>query len=237
MESAYIPKFYDGPIDGYIGSKTTIATQSFLLFNNLNPGPVDGYWGDQTAAAIQRFLQSKGYQVGPIDGNLRHGRVSTLAFQTFLRDEGIDPGPLDGSFGTATIAAWQRYLQTNKVTGEPTVNYKLLFSCSGGSSGHRTIKVKTGIREQQYVSQAFQQEISSSICLPVHEFIQGLDTKLAEQFAGSLTTDTFQESESEVHVNLDRPCYIYQMMVKVPTKFGVISINGCEVFSGVPIKK
>lgn len=73
--------FYNGPIDGELGSNSWRAIQQVLAIYYDYEGDIDGIPGTQTKKALQRFLNHGGYNAGKVDGIW--GRQSTNAWSDF----------------------------------------------------------------------------------------------------------------------------------------------------------
>ncbi|AFY69730.1 Peptidoglycan-binding domain 1 protein [Thalassoporum mexicanum PCC 7367] len=114
--------FYNGPIDGVIGSLTTDAIrraqQSYGLV-------VDGVAGSATIAALQNNNNNSGQnpnQPVPLPGG-----VTVAQLQSLLQQRGFYTGPIDGVVGSATtaaiISAQRTYgLPASGVADEATIN-------------------------------------------------------------------------------------------------------------------
>ncbi|MFE2645849.1 peptidoglycan-binding protein [Streptomyces nigra] len=73
--------FYDGPIDGLLGTESWIGIQMVLSLYHGYGGAIDGIPGTGTKKALQRFLNYNGYNAGPVDGIW--GSQSTNAWAAF----------------------------------------------------------------------------------------------------------------------------------------------------------
>jgi peptidoglycan hydrolase-like protein with peptidoglycan-binding domain len=73
--------FYDGPIDGALGTDSWIGIQRVLALYHRYEGDIDGIPGTETKKALQRFLNYEGYNAGTVDGIW--GPQSTNAWAAF----------------------------------------------------------------------------------------------------------------------------------------------------------
>ncbi|TAP26873.1 hypothetical protein EYR88_00440 [Arthrobacter sp. S41] len=101
--------------DGKFGKQSVEAAQILMSQIGLYERAIDGELGEYTWKALQEWLTGLGHYGRAIDG--KPGYYTYLALQQFLRKKGLYPASkwlLDGKFGPATIAAFQKYLNTQR---------------------------------------------------------------------------------------------------------------------------
>jgi len=125
---------------------------------------------------------------------------------------------------------------TSSLTGPPAFQLKLLFSCDGKSKGEKILKMKKGSKVAGHWSAAFQAEVKASIGATIKAFTGSLDASIAPQVESSADVDSYEYQEEELTIQLDHPMYIYQVQTTVSTGAGDISMNGAQIFSGVPLQ-
>lgn len=105
--------YKDLAVDGKLGKSTVTAVQILMSQIGLYERAIDGDDGTYTWMAVQEWLNGLGYYKRQIDGDA--GKHTIIAVQQFLAKKGaLDTKKwlIDGKFGSATIKAFQSYLNT-----------------------------------------------------------------------------------------------------------------------------
>ena len=127
-------------------------------------------------------------------------------------------------------------MQKNKVTGQPEISLKTVFSCEGGSNGTEDVKITIGSKIAEESSEEFQDELSAKIEGPLKGFTLDAEGKTSSTFKTSVSRKEYKEVVTTTTVQLDKPCYVYQIMVKVPTRHGVMNIPLHKHISSTPLR-
>merc|ERR550532_891758 len=184
------------------------------------------------------FLSRAGYFHSEIDSNF--GRISVRALQRFLQDHGEDPGPIDGDWGSLTSSALQRFLKYNKVEGEGKCTYHQDKFITGGSHGSDEVTITVGVSRDKSWSSRFESSLSShmeaSVTDAVTSLSAGVSASIRSEFAHSVSVHEFREETHKRTINWDRPCYIYQLICDIPTRFGTVVWKGSEVILDYPLE-
>lgn len=130
---------------------------------------------------------------------------------------------------------WDKQWAFMPLVESMVVSAELVFSCDGKSSGTQVIKSAHGRVCKTHVNMAVQTELKASISGPIKVFTAGLDASVAAQFESSVDTDTTESFEDNLTVNLDRPCYVYQLKILVHTAQGQVTIKGQKRILSAPI--
>ena len=121
------------------------------------------------------------------------------------------------------------------MTGPPEISLKTVFSCEGGSNGTEDVKITIGSKVAEESSEEFQDELSARIEAPLKGFAMEMGGVTNTTFRASLSRKEYKETVTTTTVHLDKPCYVYQITVKVPTRHGVITIPLHKHISPTPI--
>lgn len=133
------------------------------------------------------------------------------------------------------MSAWQRYLQRNKVTGPPEISLKTVFACDGGSNGTEDVTVKVGSKSAEESSVEFQEELTATIEAPLKGFTLSVEGESSKTFKSAMSRTEYKETVTTTTIHLDKPCYVYQVVVKVPTRHGVMTIPLHKHISPTPL--
>ena len=92
-----------------------------------------------------------------------------------------------------------------------------------------------GSKEAAESSEEFQDELSAKIEGPLKGFALEIEGKASRTLRSSLTRNQYKEVVTTTTVHLDKPCYVYQITAKVPTRHGLITIPLHKHISPTPL--
>lgn len=132
-------------------------------------------------------------------------------------------------------ANWDKKWKFEPLVGHASLKLTQLFRCDGGSSGHHKVKVLRGSKTHISNSSELCASVKTSIGGAVKVFTASIDSSLESTISNSVSTEDFTEVEEEIMVNLDKPCYVYQVEVSMQAAVETIVVKGSKIISSTPI--
>jgi len=109
----------------------------------------------------------------------------------------------------------------------PKVRLNLIFSNQGGSSGYYKKKITTGSKQASSINKKLATSITAGVEGPLGALTGSLSATAAAELATSFSSESFENREEEINIDLSKPMYIYQVVGDFMTKGGqALTING-----------
>jgi len=203
-------------------------------FRNNDGWTMDGRRNDLAFEAAEQNAD-KGRQLRMMNNSQVLGKMweayeNSKDFEKKYRDwGGHDNGYAEQVHGRSKDAFYNAFLAVKKLQNtcaDANFDLVLLFSTDGGSSGTKIVKVTTGHSEKTTISSDLTSSISASITGPLSVFTGTFNASVSASLKSSFETSSFENREDSMTINLNKPCYVYQVKGTVKNGLGSMFVLG-----------
>lgn len=207
--------------DGYIENVSTGLVLGIASNESGKGGKIvtwlkDGNWDKKWKIDAEGYIINK--QTGLVMGIASNGDGRGHKIITWTKD-----------------ANWDKKWKFEPLVGHASLKLTQLFRCDGGASGHHKVKVIRGSKTNISNSSELRASVKTSIGGAVRAFTASIDSSFESTISNSVSTEDYTEVEEEIMVNLDKPCYVYQVEVSMQAAVDTIVVKGSKIISSTPI--